>query len=178
MNSRALMLLNIAGYQVAWFACVLGAAHGMWWLGPLIVLPFVIIHVRGAGDARAEASLLILTAVLGSLFDQVLLLLGWVSYPPSPLPNWLLPIWMSALWLSFATTLNVSIRWLREKPIAASIFGAVGGPLAYGAGVRLGAMTWSPARPVAIVVAVGFAAIVPLLFQFSKRFDGYRSVQR
>jgi hypothetical protein len=45
------------------------------------------------------------------------------------------------MWIAFATTLNVSMRWLRGRPELALLFGAVGGPLAFYAGERLGAVT-------------------------------------
>ena len=50
------------------------------------------------------------------------------------------PYWMVALWGAFATTLNHSLRWLTRRPVFAALFGAVGGPIAYSAGVQLGAL--------------------------------------
>jgi hypothetical protein len=48
---------------------------------------------------------------------------------------------MLSLWLAFATTLNHSLRWLTCRPVAAALAGALGGPLAYLAGAKLGALT-------------------------------------
>jgi hypothetical protein len=173
MNSRHIVILNFLGYQLTWFASVVGAAHGAWWLGPAIAVPLLVLHLRFAKSVQAELSLLIASILVGCTFDQVLLSYGWVEYPASPLPAWLLPLWMVALWASFATTLNFSMRWLKQRPIASILFGAIGGPLAYGAGARLGATSWNPDRPVAITLGVGFALIVPALYKVSIWFDGY-----
>jgi len=173
MNSRRIVILNFLSYQLVWFAAVVGAAHGMWWLGPIVVGPLVVLHLRAAKNAPAELSLILVSTLLGCAFDQALLSMGWIAYPPSPLPGWLLPLWMVALWISFATTLNLSTRWLKQRMAAAVLFGAIGGPLAYAAGVRLGAMSWAAGRPVAVALGVGFAVIVPMLYKLSMWFDGY-----
>jgi hypothetical protein len=47
---------------------------------------------------------------------------------------------MLCLWIAFATTLGHSLRWLMNRPVAAAAAGAVGGPLAYLAAGRLGAL--------------------------------------
>ena len=47
---------------------------------------------------------------------------------------------MLSLWAAFATTLNHSLRWVARRPLIATLLGAIGGPLAYLAGAKLGAM--------------------------------------
>ena len=41
-------LINFAAFQAGWFACVAGAAHGLPWLGPLLVLPVAGWHLANA----------------------------------------------------------------------------------------------------------------------------------
>ena len=45
---------------------------------------------------------------------------------------------MVALWAAFATTLNVSLRALRQRYLLSAVLAAVGAPLAYYAGARAG----------------------------------------
>jgi apolipoprotein D and lipocalin family protein len=47
---------------------------------------------------------------------------------------------MLSLWAAFATTLNHSLRWVVHRPMVATLLGAIGGPLAYLAGAKLGAL--------------------------------------
>lgn len=46
---------NIVAYQAAWFACVLGAAYGMPWIGAAVCLAVVAAHLAlSKQDARTE----------------------------------------------------------------------------------------------------------------------------
>jgi hypothetical protein len=98
---------------------------------------------------------------------------GWTTYPVASWPSNLLPPWMAGLWLGFCTTLNVSLRWLRNHLAIASVFGMVGGPIAYGSGVKLGAMTWMQPMYVLATVSIGFGLFLPLLLKLSEHLDGY-----
>jgi hypothetical protein len=54
------------------------------------------------------------------------------------------PPWLLAMWAQFATTFRFSLRPVLARPPGAALFGAVGGPLAFVAGERLGAITLLP----------------------------------
>jgi hypothetical protein len=71
---------------------------------------------------------------------------------------------MVALWVNLGTTLNVSLGWLRGRYLAAAAMGAIAGPLAYWAGVRLEAVTFGLPLPVALaVISVEWAVSMPAL---------------
>ena len=75
---------------------------------------------------------------IGALWDGLLARLGFLEFPSGMFLPWLAPVWIIALWVGFATTLNVSLALLQGRWYWALLFGAVGGPLAYWAGMRLG----------------------------------------
>ncbi len=109
------------------------------------------------------------TAGIGFLVDTALIALGvfvpvrWLM--PSPLST----LWLVALWANFATTLNVSLSWLHGKPLMAAILGALGGPLAYWAGERLGAIEMD--RPLLVpllVVGLAWSIVTPALFGLAR----------
>ena len=83
------------------------------------------------------------------------------------------PYWMVALWALFATTLNVSLRWLRARPWLGALLGALGGPAAYYAGARLGALELATAGAGLGAIAIGWAVLTPLLLGTARRLDGY-----
>src|SRR5689334_6809150 len=115
------MLLNIVGFQIGWFACVLGAAHDYPLLGPLVALPIIGLHLMQRTGKPSEIALIIAVAIIGSAYDQALLSLGLVAYGATIWnPGWL-PIWMITLWLLFATTLNVSLKWLHRRYLIAAL---------------------------------------------------------
>lgn len=162
---------NFILFQAGWFACVLGAARGFPWQGALVALLIAGFIVLRSRHPRGELALVAAAALAGFAFDSVLALTGWVDFEgavPAPL---LAPVWMVALWALFATTLNVSLRWLREWPALGVLFGAVGGPAAYYAGEQLGALQFADPLLGLTAVAVGWALATPLLFALARRLE-------
>jgi hypothetical protein len=166
-------LANFIAFQIGWFACALGGAHGWPWLGTAIALVIVSWHVVRAVRPGAEACLLLACAGIGAAFDSALVAAGWVSYPSGTLVRGTAPHWLVAMWPLFGTTLNVSLRWLRKSLPAAALLGAIGGPLAYWGGERLGGMTFVEPLAATAAMAVGWMVLTPVLVLLATRFDGY-----
>lgn len=165
-------LLNFILFQVSWFACVLGAANSLPWLGVLVTLMVVFWHLFQAKMMRPEIILMLTVLVIGGLFDQALLLTGLLDYAHHGWNSALVPVWILALWLAFASVLNVSLRWMREKYLLGVLFGAVGGPLAYLGAEKLGAVTLHSLDAM-LALSLGWAVITPILLLLAKRFDGF-----
>jgi hypothetical protein len=164
----AKVLLNAGLFQAAWFAAVLGATHERAWLGPLVLLPVLAINLSMASDRESELKLWAFSGVLGLLFDTALIAAG-VFAPRHPFfPHPFSPPWMIGLWLNFAATLNQSLRWLHARPLLAAMFGAVGGPLAYYGGARLGATEAIPGVEEVVILSIGWGVMTPLLFKLAK----------
>ncbi|HEX5538980.1 MAG TPA: DUF2878 domain-containing protein [Methylophilaceae bacterium] len=168
------VVINIVGFQVGWFSCVLGAAQAMPWLGPLVAAPILAWHLLNAANIRDELKLIIVASLLGALFDQTLLSAGLLRFADSAAwPAYLLPAWMMALWLLFNTTLNVGLRWMRGRILIAALFGFIGGPLAYLAGAKLGAIKLLDMPILLAVLGIGWGVLMPILLWLSTIFDGY-----
>ena len=166
------IFLNIAVFQVGWLSSVIGAAQQMPWLGPLAALAALLIHFRAARRPAEEVMLVLSCAAIGAAFDSFLLLSGWVAYSSGLFSSVLAPYWIITMWMLFATTLNVSMRWLRGRPVLAVLFGAVGAPLAYLTGQKLGGIELSNPVAALIALSVGWAVMMPLLMRLSETFDG------
>jgi hypothetical protein len=132
-------LWNFAAYQLAWFAVVIGAAQGVAWAGAAAAILVAAVHVALRRDPL-DLKLIGLAVGIGLLVDSTLALTGQVRFAAA-WPEGFAPYWMLSLWMAFATTLNHSLRWLMNRPVAAALAGALGGPLAYLAGAKLGALT-------------------------------------
>ena len=167
------MLTNFVLFQLGWFACVLGGAHGMPWAGPVAVLAILIFHVTRANQPGDEIKLLILAVLVGTLWDSLLVSTGLLRYDSGMLLSYLAPYWIIAMWALFSMTLNVSLRWLKNRYLIAALFGASGGPLAYYAGYKLGAVTFSDMATALLVLGAGWAVLMPLLMQLSNRYNGF-----
>lgn len=170
-----LMAVNLVGYQLGWFVAILGAARGQPWLGTLTAVALVAWHLSRAHAPRAELSLVVAAAAIGLVYDSILPLLGWVEFPNGALVADTAPHWMVALWMMFATTLNLSLAWMKRSLWLAAALGATGGPLAYWGGAALGALAFEPGRQVATLgfLAVGWAVLTPALVVLARRWDGF-----
>lgn len=165
-------VVNFIAFQIGWFACVLGAANGMPWIGLAVCLPILALHLSMAERPGAEINLIAIAVVIGLLLDSLLVMTGWLRYANGILLAGMAPYWILLMWGLFASTLNVSMRWLRGKYALAAAFGAVGGPLSYLAGARLGAVEFVQAQPALVTLALGWAISMPVLMRLARQFDG------
>jgi len=166
------IIINAAVFQVGWLCCVLAGANHVPWLGTATALLIVGWHILGANDRQKELSLILLAVGIGAVWDSLLVTAGWLQYPSGTLIDGTAPHWIIAMWALFATTLNVSLRWLKQRPLAGVILGAVAGPAAYFAGYKLGGVQFPDMAIALLVLAGGWAVLMPLLMSLSNRFDG------
>jgi hypothetical protein len=164
---------NVLLFQAGWFACVLGAARGLPWLGALVAALIIGWHLSRAAEPRREIALIAAAVALGLLFETLLVQSGWVRFDAGMLVDGAAPYWMVALWAIFATTLNVSLRALRPRLWLAAALGAIGGPAAYYSGAQLGALEFAAAGAALAAIAAGWAVFVPALLTAARRLDGY-----
>ncbi|MBN8888177.1 MAG: DUF2878 domain-containing protein [Rudaea sp.] len=138
--------LNIAGYQLVWFAAVYGAATARPWMGVGAALFFVAGQMLVSRDRSADARTLLLAIGLGIVIDGSLAATGLLRYA-SPYPALGAPAWILAIWAAFALTVNHSLAFLRNRPLPAALLGAIGAPLAYSAAARgFGAVAFGEPR--------------------------------
>lgn len=153
--SLPLILWNIGSINIGWFICVLGAANGYNWLGPLFVAVLVAIHLNLIPARRRELATLAAAALFGYTIDSVMVLAGVFDFPAQAGVGAPSTVWMVALWVNFAMALNVALHWLQRKYLLAALLGAVGGPIAYFAGTRFGGLL----APAGITVLIGAVAV-------------------
>ena len=166
------VILNFVLFQITWFACVLGSARGYPWLSITVVGLSLIWHLSQAKPKFIEAKWCLIALAIGAIFDQSILSLGIIQYHNNGWSESIVPIWILALWLAFALTFNVSMRWLRGKYLIALVFGAIGGPLAYIAAQKLGAVTLGEHS--LIILGIGWGLITVAFSQISTKFDGFK----
>lgn len=169
------VLRNIIAFQAGWFACVLGAAHGHELWGIAIAAVIVAWHFASATRPRAEIMLVAIAAAVGIAWESLLVALGWIEYPARSLAIGLAPAWMVALWALFATTLNVSLSWLKPRLALAAALGAISGPAAYYGGDRLGALVLAYPVHALAALAIGWGMLTPVLLVAARRLNGFES---
>lgn len=163
--------LNIVLFQAGWFACVLGAAHGRPLAGAAAALAIASGWILRAPRPGRELALVLAASLAGLALDSLLAQSGWVAFESALPAAGLAPVWMLALWALFAVTLNVSLRWLRHRLLLAGALGALGGPAAYYAGGKLGALSFADAPAALVLIALGWAFATPALLALARRLE-------
>ncbi|MCF7981122.1 MAG: DUF2878 domain-containing protein [Pseudomonadales bacterium] len=175
----SLMIQNFILFQVGWLSCVIGGASSVYhWVGVTVVAAIVAVHLLRSCTIINEIMLILITTLLGTTWDSVLMGAGLLAFNNGVVFDALVPFWMISMWVLFATTLNVSMQWMKNRYLLAIVFGAIGGPFAYYAGHRLGAIEFSHTTTALLIVGAGWAVIMPLLMYLSTRFNGYRKTDR
>ena len=175
MMSRP-QITNFVLFQLGWFACVLGGAYGQALLGSMIAVAVIGYHLYRAADTIQELRLLLLALIIGVVFESIITAQGLARYSHGQVFDSIAPLWMILMWPLFATTLNLSMRWLKGlAPILIAIIGAVFAPLAYFAGNRLGAVEYDHFNLSIGLIALAWAALLPALVTMSNKLDGYNT---
>lgn len=172
------LLANIVCFQLVWMVAVGGAAHGLWWAGPVAVVLFAAWQLPLSPAPRADLKLMIIIAGAGFVIDSALVLSGLLTFR-TPVPwQFAAPAWIVALWAAFALTLNHSMEALKHRPLLAVLLGLLGGPLAYWVAARV----WSAVELNAStllslsVIGVVWALITPLLLVLAERLKRQEQV--
>ena len=156
----------------------MGGAYQLALAGSLIALAIIAIHIWRAPIPKAEIVLILASFGIGIVFESILTLSGISQYADGILIHGFAPYWMVLMWGLFATTLNVSMRWVKNLSLPVlAVLGAVLAPLSYLAGSRLGAVLFSDTTLALIVIAIGWAILFPLIVAIARRYNGYPMTQ-
>ena len=167
-----MQVANFVVFQMAWFAAVLGAAHQIPLWGTVCVIAAIAWHLGVSARPAQEAKLIALACAVGLVVESAVAMQGNVTYPSGQPVAWLAPYWMVALWGELAIALNVTMRWLKRRLWLAALFGAIGGPAAFSAGVGLGGAEFVHKTPALVTLVCIYAVAMPLLVWLSNRLDG------
>lgn len=173
--SRARIVVNVLAFQAVWLGAVGGAAAGRPWIGPVIAAVLVAAHLALAADAFREATGIATISALGTLWEMLPSATGLIEYRSGVPALSGVPYWIAALWLAFATTLNVSLRWLRERPLLAALAGALAGPVCYGTAATLGALVLTEPHQALAAQAAAWALLLPVALAIAARCDGVQT---
>jgi len=138
----------------------------------LVAAAVIGLHLALARRAFPEALLIVAASLIGLVWDSALIAIGLFTYPSGVLVPGLAPYWMIALWAVFATSLNLSMGFLKGRLWLAALVGGIGGPVSYLAGGRLGGLEMSDPTLALGAQALGWAVLLPVLTHLAARWDG------
>lgn len=165
-------LLSLALFNGGWFCCVLGAAYGFPWLGPLYVSVWLVWKVAGTRSKSGEALFILLAAIVGYTLDSTLFLAGMLLETGQDSFGWPAPLWMVCLWANLAGALGGCPGFLKKRYILGCAAGVIGGPMAYFSGRQLGAIDLAdPLVASLAAIAAEWAIAMPLLLFLDARLS-------
>ncbi|HVE11874.1 MAG TPA: DUF2878 domain-containing protein [Elusimicrobiota bacterium] len=165
-------VVNYALFQAGWFACVWAGAHGRAGVGPAAVAAIALVHLAMIADKKAELLLVAAAVLLGPWVDFALVRAGALSYPNAVGPAWPAPDWIIALWALLAMTARHCLGWLRGRYGAAAVLGALGGPLSYAAGARMGALRFGSGTWPILEMGLAWGLAMPGIFLLAEATGG------
>ena len=153
-------LVNILIYQVIWFLAVFAGNIGA--LCGALLLP---VHLLMSGKRGFDLWMMVFMLAAGLVIDGTLQHIGFYTFSSGGFP---IPFWLAVIWVGLAITPGHSLIWMRPRPVLCAIFGALGGPAAYWAGVRLGAAGFNWPLPLSLLtLAAIWAFFWPLTMAVS-----------
>lgn len=167
------IVLNAIGYQLVWFATVMGAGEGWWWAGPVAAAAFIAWQLTTSRCRRADAWLLLAAGLTGAALDSIWAASGLMTFAAAVPSEQLAPLWIVTLWMSFSLTFNHSLALLKTRLWLAAALGALGGPIAYAiSGQAWNAVHFDPKPgPALLALAVAWGIVTPLLLRLARHLD-------
>lgn len=155
------ILVNILIYQVVWFLCiVLGN------IGGLFSLILLAVHLYYSPVEKDDLVLMLLFLCFGMVIDGTLYHLGYIQLKEYSFP---IPFWLMIVWIALATLPNHSLKWLKKRYLICTILGGLAGPLAYWAGVKMGAASFTlPLLQSLLLYAFMWALLWPVVMYLVK----------
>jgi hypothetical protein len=168
-------LINFIGFQIGWFACVLSAAYQREPLGMIIALSIIVFHIVSQPNAFHEIWLILAAVIIGLIWETWVLNLNVLYYPSHSEASFWAPYWLLVMWALFATTINLSMGWLKGRWVLAVLMGAVFGPLAFVAGEKLNAVVFLDQTLSILALSIGWGLLLPLLLWLANRINNIDS---
>ncbi len=148
------IIVNVAIYQAVWFLCVLGETRGAG-----LALLLLGLHLFLSPVPMLDLKMMGLLLLAGLGIDGILHTLGFFSFNAAARP---IPFWLLVIWLALAILPHHSLAWLKSRVLLSAFLGALGGPLAYWAGVRLGVAYFNWSLPASLgLLAIIWALLWP-----------------
>ncbi|MEI8124545.1 MAG: DUF2878 family protein [Parachlamydiaceae bacterium] len=160
-------LLNSLCYTTGWFWCVLFGIHGQSIVATigavsLILFQLYCTKIKDTALYIQDVLLVIFSVPLGALLEIFFIQTNLIHYANTT--KMLPPIWIVFLYPLFSLLLNHSLKIIKKNYLASFLFGFLGAPLSYIAGISLGGLTFPyPLLPTWIMIGVCWGLFLCLL---------------
>jgi hypothetical protein len=130
------IFLTLCGFEMTWFACVIGDYKGFPSLGIILGLIYLTLFLYFANDRVKAIKICIKYSVLGIIFDSFLSYSGLYVINSSFMFGFI-PIWLVVLWISFSTLFVDILIFLKKRRFISFLAGFLLVPPTYYVGIAL-----------------------------------------
>ncbi|WP_136797900.1 MULTISPECIES: DUF2878 domain-containing protein [Desulfosediminicola] len=151
-----MIVTNFAVYQLNWLICIFGQNSFLW-----LALLLIACHMLVSPSPGKDMVLMAIITICGITLDGLLKAIGFFSFSSD---FWPIPLWLITVWMTLGLLPNHSLNWLKGRWLLSALLGAIGGPVAYWAGVRLGVASFNWSTPSSLLLlALLWALFWPLM---------------
>ena len=159
-------IYDLIGFKICWILCAFCTQWNQPYLGPIITLLFILIHLIIVNFALIDLKIITLSIICGLIIDSTFSIFGLIGYQGGILANYnLAPLWILSMWGGFSLTMLYTLDSIRHKYFLSGLLGFIGGPLSYSAGVNIGSLTIN--KPITyLLLSICWGLIIPFLFYY------------
>lgn len=151
--------INVVFYYAVWLVAVFGRDDWAW-----LVFLLLMMHVAWVDHRLREIALMVVVAAIGLTVDSAIAFSGLYAFGRT-MPVLPIPFFLIAIWLGFGGTLRHALAYfVFERPLLGVVFATAGGPAAYWAAQRAGAVEFPYGLVVTLALLAGAWAIMWGLF--------------
>ena len=164
-------IYDLIGFKICWIICAFSTTWGMPYLGPIVTLIFILLHLVIVKFNFRDIKIIGLAILLGLIIDSLFFQFNLINYEGGILADFkLAPLWILSMWGGFAATLLYSLNSIKNRYILSGLIGLIAGPISYNAGVQIGSIEID--EPLGyIMLAITWGLIVPCLFYVINKLE-------
>ena len=167
------LIFNVIGFYICWWFTILGVLKEYYFIGPLAIFFFLIVHFYKVTNHKKEDLFLVICFFLGAFIETTLFNLDIIIHKGILTQYNIAPLWAISLWVCFGATIYHSFKWMSKQYITSAILGALSAPIVYFSFKSLGVIEFGVTN---IIAAFSVSAIwcffIPLFIIIAdKRLD-------
>ena len=113
---KYIKIYDLLGFKLCWLACAFCTQWGHPYLGPLITLFFILIHLLIVKFKKLDIKIIFFAIICGFLIDSFLFRSEFIIYEGGVLARMgFAPLWILSMWAGFSITLLYTLNKIREK---------------------------------------------------------------
>ena len=116
-------IYDLIGFKICWIICAFSTTWGMPYLGPIVTLIFILLHLVIVKFNLRDIKIISLAILLGLIIDSLFFNFNFIKYEGGIIFNHfkLAPLWILSMWGGFAVTLLYTLDSIKSRYIISGI---------------------------------------------------------